>query len=82
MSLEKLNQAKEKVVGVKETLRAIDEGEAKTIYIAKDADENIVKPLKLKCEEKQIDIVQVTSMKELGEAAGIEVKATSACIRD
>ncbi|ACB83787.1 L7Ae/L30e/S12e/Gadd45 family ribosomal protein [Natranaerobius thermophilus] len=82
MSLSKLKKASQTAIGVNESLKAVEEGAAKMVFIAQDADDHIVEPLKQKCNELQLDIKYVTTMKELGQAAGIEVNATSACIID
>ena len=80
MSLEEIKQAKNKVAGMKETMRAIENGQAEIVYLAEDADQKVKDPLQKKCEEEQVEIEYVSSMQALGSAAGIEVKAATACI--
>ena len=67
--------------GTNETTKAVERGLAKLVLIAEDVDPpEIVAHLPLLCEEKKIPYVYVPSKKKLGEAAGIEVAAASACI--
>ncbi len=67
--------------GTNETTKAVERGLAKLVIIAEDVDPpEIVAHLPLLCEEKKIPYVYVPSKKRLGEAAGIEVAAASACI--
>lgn len=67
--------------GVNETTKAVERGQAKLVVIAEDVDPpEIVMHLPLLCDEKKIPFVYVPSKKRLGEAAGIEVAASSAAI--
>jgi len=69
--------------GTNETTKAVERGLAKLVLIAEDVDPpEIVAHLPLLCDEKKIPYVYVPSKKKLGEAAGIEVAAASACIID
>jgi len=67
--------------GVNETTKAVERGLAKLVVIAVDVDPpEIVMHLPYLCDEKKIPYVYVPSKKRLGEAAGIEVQASSAAI--
>ncbi len=69
--------------GTNEVTKAVERGLAKLVLIAEDVDPpEIVAHLPLLCDEKKIPYVYVPSKKKLGEAAGIEVAAASACIID
>ncbi len=69
--------------GTNETTKCVERGLAKLVLIAEDVDPpEIVAHLPLLCEEKKVPYVYVPSKKRLGEAAGIEVAAASACIID
>lgn len=69
--------------GTNEVTKAVERGLAKLVIIAEDVDPpEIVAHLPLLCDEKKIPYVYVPSKKKLGEAAGIEVAAASACIID
>lgn len=69
--------------GANEVTKAVDRGLAKLVLIAEDVDPpEIVAHLPLLCEERKIPYVYVPSKQKLGEASGIEVQASSACIID
>jgi len=69
-----------KTVGVKQTMRAVESGSAKTVFIAKDADAKVVSNLKELCKNKSVTVVYAESMKQLGKACGIEVGASAAAL--
>lgn len=69
-----------KVVGVKQTRRALNDGRAKEIFLARDADPNLTEPLAAQAEGKGIEICWIDSMKTLGKACGISVGAAVAAI--
>ena len=50
------------------------------VYIAKDADNRVVGDIIKTCKEKQVELVYVSSMKELGKACKIDVSAASAAL--
>ena len=50
------------------------------VFIAQDAEEHVVSQIKEMCREKGIETVAVSTMKELGDACGIQVGAASAAI--
>jgi large subunit ribosomal protein L7A len=70
-----LLKKKAKVVGIKQTKKAIEQDKIDAVIIADDADQRVVGQLKQLCEEKKIKIHSAESMKQLGKAAGIEVNA-------
>lgn len=69
-----------KVVGIKQARRAINNDEVQAIYIAEDAEPKVVQDIINLCNEKSIEIIYVSSMKELGKACGIDVNAAVAAI--
>jgi large subunit ribosomal protein L7A len=69
-----------RTIGIKQTLKAVEIGTAKTVYIAKDADEKVVGPLKELCRKDSIEVVYVENMKQLGKACGIDVGAATVCL--
>ncbi len=71
-----LLKRKEKVVGVKQTKKAAEQGRLEAVFIANDADQRIVGQVKQFCEENQIAVYSTESMKLLGKAAGIDVGAS------
>lgn len=67
---------KDKVVGLKQTRRALEEGKLECLYVALDADTKVVGQLKQLCEQQGIAVQMIESMKQLGKAAGIDVGAS------
>ena len=78
--LEKLKNGS-KVVGTRRLLRAIRSGEIAEAYIAQDADLYIVRQVRQECNEAGVRMVEVPTMKELGQACGVEVKTASAGLK-
>ena len=78
--LEKLKNA-QKVVGTRRLLRAIQNGEIEEAYVARDADLFILRQVRDACNAAGVRMVEVDTMKELGQACGVEVKTASAGIR-
>jgi len=77
--LANLKHAK-KVVGIKQARRAINKDEAQTVYVAEDAEPRLVQDVIDLCKEKSIEIIYVSSMRELGKACGIDVNAAVAAV--
>ena len=77
--LSQLKVAK-KTVGLKQSLKAVENDTVEKVFIAKDAEERIVKSVIELVEEKRIDVEYVDTMKILGKACGINVGAAIACI--
>ncbi|EQB4337832.1 ribosomal L7Ae/L30e/S12e/Gadd45 family protein [Clostridium botulinum] len=69
-----------KVVGVKQTVKALKNNTVKALYVSNDADESLIKPLIELAEENSIDIIKVDTMKELGRLCGIDVSAATAAL--
>ena len=78
--LERLKNAG-KVVGTRRLVRAILAGEIEEAYVARDADLFIYRQVRDACNKMNVRMVEVDSMKQLGEACGVEVKTASAGIR-
>lgn len=79
MAVDELKNAP-KVIGIKQTAKALQKNEVAVLYIAKDAENRIVEPVETLAQSKGIQIIRVPSMKELGKAFGIEVGAAVAAI--
>ena len=69
-----------KVVGVKQTRRALRDGHAKVVFLARDADPALTEPLADLAESKGVTVSWTEHMKELGRACGIAVGAAVAAI--
>lgn len=75
--LTQLEQAA-KVVGVKQTRRALNDGRAKSVFLAHDADPALTEPLAELAEGKGIPVCWTERMRDLGKACGIAVGAAVA----
>lgn len=69
-----------KVIGIKQTTKALNQDKVKTLFVSKDAEKHLVQHLEQVAKEKDIEIIYVESMKDLGDACGINVGAAVAAI--
>ncbi|SEJ37388.1 large subunit ribosomal protein L7A [Propionispira arboris] len=79
MTLEALKNAN-RVIGIKQVTKAVNKGFVESVFLADDADERVLKPLEELCKSKNIEVVKVLAMKDLGQACMIEVGAAAAAI--
>lgn len=77
---ESLKHTIKKTVGIKQTQRALEKGIAKRVYVARDAEAQVLKPIVEMCNRQNIECIEVGSMAELGKACGIEVGAAVAAV--
>ena len=68
------------VVGTKQLRKALNNGSAKQVYLAENADPAITETLEALCQQKTVPYVWVRSMQDLGRACGIEVGAAAAAV--
>ena len=64
-----------KVIGVKQCQKLINQG--KVLYVAKDANAKLISPIIQLAKEKNIKIVEIPTMKELGKMSSIDVKSAA-----
>lgn len=69
-----------KVMGVKQTRRAVRDGVAVRVFLARDADPALTDPVKTQCLAVGIPLCEQFTMRELGRAAGIQVGAAVAAL--
>ena len=69
-----------KIIGTKQTLRALKNNEVKAVYIARDAEDRIVNDVLKAAKESSVQVVFVPTMEDLGKAFGIEVGAATAAL--
>ena len=69
-----------KVSGVKQSRRAVRENLARAVYLARDADPALTDPIRSLCQEKGVPVIDRCTMRELGQAAGIQVGAAVAAV--
>ena len=69
-----------KVVGAKQTRRALSGGQARAVYLAEDADPRVTEAIRELCQERGVPVCDVPTMRELGQACGIAVGAAVAAL--
>ena len=81
MAAEALNFKKvSKVIGIKQSMKAVEKDQVVSVYIAEDADSRMILPLQQVCLARKIPVVSGSSMEELGVACGIDVGAAAIAI--
>jgi large subunit ribosomal protein L7A len=70
----------QKVVGLKQTLKALKNNKGKVLYIAKDADNSITEPILELAKVNSLQIIFVDTMKELGNLCDIDVASATALL--
>ncbi|GAB6168962.1 50S ribosomal protein L7ae-like protein [Clostridium carnis] len=66
-----------KVIGIKQSYRSLINDEGVVLYVAKDAENSLVKPVVELAIEKKIKVITIDTMKELGKLCGISVKCAA-----
>lgn len=69
-----------KVIGLKQSIKAVKSGDAMRAFVARDADGNLLAPFLELCREKSVKIDYYETRAELGRACGIDVGAAVAVI--
>ncbi|GBF33367.1 ribosomal L7Ae family protein [Desulfocucumis palustris] len=80
MPYERLLKARKKTIGTKQTMKSIERGQAKVVYIAGNAERHVIDPIIKNCAAKGVEVIEVDTMLELGKACGIEVGCASAAV--
>ena len=65
-----------KVVGIKQSGRALREGRVRKVFLACDADPMVLTSLEALCAEGNVPVEKNATMRDLGQAAGIAVGAS------
>ena len=69
-----------RVVGLKQTTRAVMAGQVQLVLLAEDADDAVKRKVQELCVAHNISCEAVPSMKELGQGCGIQVGAATAAL--
>jgi large subunit ribosomal protein L7A len=69
-----------KVIGAKQTLKAIKNGTATIVYVAEDADQKVIQPIVEASRLGNLELVYIPTIRELGKMCDIDVGAATACI--
>ncbi len=75
-----LKDFRQRVVGRRETLKAIQRRMATVAFVARDADPAILTEIEEQCRTHQVPVTYIDSMGELGQLCGIDVKAACAAV--
>ena len=77
---ELIKNSRHKVVGAKQTLKALEQGDAYRVYLAEDAEDKVTQPILALCKANDIKIEKIDSMYRLGKLFGIKVQAAAAAL--
>ncbi len=80
MSLDRIRLAGKKTIGANQTAKAVAQSIVTELFVAKDAEDHVIRPILTTAQQKGIPVCWVDSMKLLGKACGIEVGAATAAI--
>lgn len=69
-----------RLVGLKQSTRAVNEGKVKLAFIARDAQDGVKNPFVSLCEKEGIPVEWVDSMAHLGKVCGIDLGAAVAVL--
>ncbi|OFX12897.1 MAG: hypothetical protein A2V59_05615 [Armatimonadetes bacterium RBG_19FT_COMBO_69_19] len=78
--LEHLRTAEYRSVGANQTVKAIQRGRARLVFVATDADRRVVQDVVAAGRDRGLEVIEAGSMKELGRACGIAVGAAAAAV--
>lgn len=70
----------DKIVGAKQVKKALQNEELEIVFIAEDADKNVTDEIARTCKTKDVQVVYVENMRQLGDACGIDVNAAVAAL--
>lgn len=73
-------KTKPKVVGVRQVSRALKKGEVRQVFLATNADPQMLSPLREECAGAGVPVDESLTMQELGSACGIAVSAAAAAL--
>ena len=73
-------QTEHKVVGVKQSRKAVQRGAARLVFLAQDADPQVTDPIQDLCERSGTPVELIPHMKDLGAACGIRLGCAVAAV--
>ncbi|MBO2945825.1 ribosomal L7Ae/L30e/S12e/Gadd45 family protein [Paenibacillus sp. F411] len=80
MSGDKKWQDAQLKIGTKQTMKAVENGQAAEVYVAEDCDKRLITKIVSLCQKHGVDITYVPTTRQLGEACGIEVGAAMSAV--
>ena len=69
-----------RVIGINQVTEPVKNDLAKCVYIADDADDRVLSPLKELCMTKNVEMIFGNTMAELGKSCNIEVGAAAVAL--
>ncbi len=75
-----LCSAQKIVIGTKQTIKSLQNGEAVVVCLAKDAEDKITKPVEELCLSGSVPLIYADSMAYLGRACKIKVGAAAVAV--
>lgn len=79
MTIDTLKAAK-KAIGAKQTVKSVERGQVEAVFLASDAENRVVQPIRELCSKKNIAVQETLTMQELGQACGIAVGAAAVAV--
>jgi large subunit ribosomal protein L7A len=79
MTIDTLKAAK-KAIGAKQTVKSVERGQVEVVFLASDAENRVVQPIRELCSKKNIAVQETLTMQELGQACGIAVGAAAVAV--
>ena len=70
------------VVGAKQLRKALNNGAARQVFLARNADPALTEPIEAQCKMNHVSYAWVQSVQDLGHACGIDVGAAAAAVVD
>jgi large subunit ribosomal protein L7A len=67
-------------IGTKQTMKTVELGEAAQVFVAQDADPRMVNRIVLLCNQHDVKLTYIDTMRNLGKACGIGVGAAMAVV--
>lgn len=67
----------EKVIGIKQSKKAIESGKGTVLYVAKDTEKKLISSLLELALKNEIKVIEIDTMKNLGKMCGIDVKCSA-----
>ena len=78
---ERLKKRAMRVVGVRQTLRAVREQDAETVFLAMDADSRLRQQVEKEAGTNGVPVQLVATMEELADLCRVDVPSAAAAIR-
>lgn len=69
-----------RTVGAKEVKKALNSHEVEAVFVAMDAEKKVTDEIIKICDEKNVQVIHIENMKELGSACCIDVNAATAAL--